>query len=138
MAQKPIELILLRELAGQLAMPVTIADADGNVVFFNRPAERLYGFRFDEVGELPYARLRAMFNPVDAEGTPIPLESMPLGVALLQRRPKQGRMTIHEADGTPHLITITSVPLEGQGGLNIGAMAIFWELDSAPLAPAPS
>src|SRR4029453_4991519 len=54
-AQKPIELILARQLATHLAMPIFLVDADGTLVFFNEPAERILGRRFDETGEMPAA-----------------------------------------------------------------------------------
>lgn len=129
MPQKPIELILLKELASHLAMPVTIVDAAGNLVFFNRPAERLLGRNFDDTGEMPFRQFRELFRPVDSEG--IPIEDTPMRITLQERRPQQGRFTIHEADGTPHVIATTSIPLDGQGGVPLGAMAIFWELDGA-------
>ena len=39
MAQYPIELILTRQLASQLAMPVFLTDHDGTLVFYNEAAE---------------------------------------------------------------------------------------------------
>ena len=40
MSQKEIEQILIRQLASYLAMAVLIVDADGNLVFYNEPAEQ--------------------------------------------------------------------------------------------------
>ena len=39
--QKNIALILARQFAGTLAMPMFIADGEGRVVFYNEPAGRL-------------------------------------------------------------------------------------------------
>jgi hypothetical protein len=50
-------------------------------------------------------------------------------VALRERRPKQGQLFIHDAGGATHHISTTSIPLDGQGGTSLGAMAIFWETD---------
>ena len=52
MAQKAIELILMRQLASSLAMPIFLVDASGNLLFYNEPAEQLLGSRFDETGEM--------------------------------------------------------------------------------------
>jgi len=134
-AQKPIELILLKELAAHLAMAVLIVDCQGTVVFYNQAAEKLYGSRYEETGEIPLSRFRERFRPVDSDGLPIPLERLPIGVALHQRRPKQANFWIHGSDGTAHRIATTSIPIEGQGGTQLGAMAIFWEVDPVTFQP---
>lgn len=135
MPQKPIELILLMEFARQLAMAVTIVDNEGTVIFYNEPAEKLVGLRFEETGEIPLSRYRESFRPVDSDGLPIPLERLPIGVALHERRAKQDTLWAHEADGTAHLIATTSIPIDGQGGTPLGAMAIFWEVDPVTFQP---
>ena len=48
MAQQPIELILFRQLATTLAVPVFLVDERGDLVFLNEAAERLLGVRFDD------------------------------------------------------------------------------------------
>lgn len=128
-AQKPIELILLRELARRLEFPVNIVDCQGRAVYFNEAAERLLGWRHEDTGEIPMAELAERLAPLDEDGAPIPADQLPIGVALRERRPQQGRLCVHHADGTPRWITTTSVPLDGQGGTLLGAMAIFWESD---------
>src|SRR4051812_8675254 len=60
MAQRDIGLILMRQLADGLAVPVLLADENGDLLFFNEAAERLLGQRFDDVGELPLAERRAL------------------------------------------------------------------------------
>ena len=53
MAQKPIELILMRQLASSLVMPIFLVDTSGTLVYYNEPAEQILGVRFDEIGEMP-------------------------------------------------------------------------------------
>ena len=55
MAQKAVELILMRQLASYLAVPIFLVDPDGNLLYYNEPAERLLGRRYDETGEMPAA-----------------------------------------------------------------------------------
>ena len=55
MAQKAVELILMRQLASYLAVPIFLVDPDGNLLYYNEPAERLLGRRYDETGEMPVA-----------------------------------------------------------------------------------
>ena len=46
MAQKDVEVILMRQLASYLAVPIFLVDPAGNLIFYNEPAERLLGRRF--------------------------------------------------------------------------------------------
>jgi hypothetical protein len=50
MAQQPVEMILVRQLAGYLFVPVLVVDTTRTVVFYNDPAERILGVRFEETG----------------------------------------------------------------------------------------
>ena len=46
---RPIEIILMRELAGHLATPIFVVDTAGDLLFYNDPAERLLGSRLTEL-----------------------------------------------------------------------------------------
>jgi PAS domain-containing protein len=81
MGQKPIEIVLLRQLASYLAMPMMIFDVDGNLLFYNEPAEALLGLRFDETGEMPLAEWYRLLNLTDQDRSYLPLESRPLVIA---------------------------------------------------------
>jgi PAS domain-containing protein len=65
---QPIELILMRELAGHLATPIFVIDPAGDLLFYNEPAELLLGTRFDETGMLPFAEWSTMFKPTNGRG----------------------------------------------------------------------
>jgi len=124
---KPIELILLRQLASRLPLPVALADAEGNLVYFNPATERLLGFEQATLGEYPIGRFDELLDPRHPDGTPMKAQDMAIAVALHDRRPQQARMILHGADGRPHEIVSTAVPLDGQGGALLGSMSIFWE-----------
>src|SRR2546430_3006538 len=51
-AQQSVEMILVRQLAGYLFVPVLVVDTTGTVVFYNEPAERILGVRFEETGRI--------------------------------------------------------------------------------------
>ena len=68
MTQKPIELILTRHLASNLAMPIFLVDADGTLIFYNEPAERLLGMRFEETGEMPANEWATKWMPTTVDG----------------------------------------------------------------------
>jgi len=130
MAQLAIELILLRQWASYLVLPVFIADADGKLLFFNEPAEELLGRRFDELGDVPLQSLAEIFVTTDESGAPISRTKHPLGAALLRRQPAHKRLRIRGADGVTRLIEATAFPIQGQEGRFLGAVAMFWEARS--------
>ena len=127
MAQKEIEVILTRQLASYLAMPIFIVDRDGTLLFFNEPAEAILGKRFEETGEMVAAEWASAFMPTDERGEPLAPETLPLIIALYQRKPAHRSLWIRGLDNVPRHIEATAFPLIGQGGRNLGAVAIFWE-----------
>jgi PAS domain-containing protein len=132
---KPIELILLRQLASRLPMPVSIADAHGHLVYANPPAERLLGLDFATIDGYPISRFRELLDPRWPDGSLMEAEEMTLAVALHQRRPQQGKMILHDQDGIGHLVVTNAVPLDGQGGKLLGSMSIFWEVENGEMTP---
>lgn len=131
MAQQPIELILLRQLATALVVPVFIVDERGDLVFLNEPAERLLGIRLEELDHLPFETWTTAFRPKAPDGTNVPADDLPLVRAIVDRRPAHGPLQITGSDGTERAIEITAFPLEGGRGRLIGAVAMFWEPDPA-------
>jgi len=127
MAQQPIELILFRQLATSLAVPVFLVDELGDLVYLNEPAEALLGIRLDELDHLPFETWAAAFRPRTPEGAAEPIESLPLVSAVRDRRPAHGPLVITGRDGREHMIEITAFPLEGGRGRLIGGVAMFWE-----------
>jgi PAS domain-containing protein len=136
MSQHDIGLILMRQLADGLAVPVLLADDHGDLLFFNEPAERLLGQRFDDVGELALHERRRIFSFRDADGNALPDDQAPLVVALREHRPVHRRVYMLGLDGHDHEIEVTSFPLLGGGGHLIGGVAMFWERKKA-IDPAP-
>ncbi|HEV8713718.1 MAG TPA: PAS domain-containing protein [Candidatus Binatia bacterium] len=130
MSQKEIEVILTRQLASYLAMPIFIVDPQGTLVFYNEPAEMILGLRFDETGEMPLAEWAAAFTPRDQSGTPLPPQDLPLTIALNERRPAHGDFYIRGLDRVRRHIEVTAFPLIGQAERNLGAVALFWEVHS--------
>src|SRR6476646_1054749 len=124
---QPIELILMRELAGHLATPIFVIDPAADLLFYNEPAELLLGTRFDETGMMPFAEWSTMFKPTNGRGVPIAPEKLPITIALHERRPAQGRMWIRALDGKRRALVVTAIPLQGQWDQPLGAAAIFWE-----------
>jgi PAS domain-containing protein len=126
-AQQPIEMILLHQWASYMAIPIGVVDTDGNLVYYNEPAEAILGRRFDEQGELNAKELADTFATTDAAGEPIPQDEIPLVVALVERRPNHRRLRIRGFDGLWREIESSAIPIIGQGGRLLGAMTTFWE-----------
>jgi len=126
MAQRDVSLILMRQLASGIAVPMFVADEKGDLLYFNEPAEVLLGRQFDEVGDLSLEQQREMFALRDDSGNPLPPDQPPLAVALRERRPVHRRLWMSSLDGRDHAIEATAFPLLGGGGHLIGGVAIFW------------
>ena len=127
-SQKEIELILARQLASYLVMPIFIVDPRGNLIYYNEPAEKILGRHFEETGEMPVEVWSTLFKPTDANGNPLAPESLPLVIALTQHRPAHRDMWIEGLDGVQRLIEVTAFPINGQAERYLGALAIFWEV----------
>lgn len=131
MSQKEIEMILTRQLASYLAMPIFIVDPIGTLIFYNEPAEQILGLRFEETGELPAEEWETVFTPTDAQGAPLAPQRLPLRMALTERQPIHGDFWIHGLDQVRRHIAVTALPLIGPGGRKLGVAAIFWEVKTS-------
>jgi len=124
-----IELILLRQWASYLTMPVFLCDHWGHLLFYNEAAEPLIGRRYDEAGEMPVSELAAIFETKREDGTPLTAAELPLAKALREGHPAHDRIRIKGLDKTWRTIEITAFPIEGQRERHLGAVALFWEVD---------
>ena len=123
----PIQIILTRQLAGYLSVPVFLVDPKGNLLFYNEPAEAILGRRFEETGAMSAETWSSAFDPLDDEGRPIPPGDLPLMITLAERRPACKRFRIRGMDGVPRHIEVASIPIIGLRGEFLGAAALFWE-----------
>ena len=62
MPQKDIELILMRQLANYLAVPILVVDSAGTLLFYNEPAEVLLGAASRRPGRCRLRNGRASFR----------------------------------------------------------------------------
>ncbi len=129
MPQHEVEVILSRQLASYLATPIFIVDPSGNLVYYNEPAETILGCRFDETGEMSASAWSTIFTPIDYDGTSVLPESLPLFMALTEQRPCHRDFFICGLDGIQRHIEVVAFPLTGQAQRDLGAIAIFWELE---------
>jgi PAS domain-containing protein len=127
MAQHAVEVILMRQLADALAVPVFLVDPGGDLLFYNEAAEGILGKRFDETGPMSADTWSTAFAPSDADGRALASDELPLVSALREHRPAHRRFWIRGLDGVRREIEVTAFPLVGQGGRHLGGVAMFWE-----------
>ena len=126
--QKPLELILARNLLSSISTPGFLVDANNELVFYNDAASVLLGKRFEETGKMPLSQWGAMFGPFDDGGERLPVTDLPLTIALQHGRPSYARFHVRSTKGETHEIEVAALPLVATGGGFRGAMAVFWPI----------
>ena len=129
MPQQPVELILLRQLASYLAIPMWMMDESGNLIYYNEPAEGLLGVRFDDVGPIRAEQLVGKWQVQKLDGSTLPDEDFPVGVALSKRMPVHRAIRFRGLDDAWRAVEVTAIPIQGQGDRFHGVLATFWEVD---------
>ncbi len=127
MAPRPVEMILMRQLASYLAGPILIVDRQLDLLFFNESAEPILGRRFEETGEIHRGEWSALFQLADPHGTAIPREEQPLALAIDRGQPSHRRFRLTGLDGVRRSVEGIGFPLETREAGLIGAACIFWE-----------
>ena len=127
MAQQPVEMILLKQWAEHMGSSVWLMDAEGNLVYYNEPAEQSLGLRFDEAGEINADQLSELFQTSYPDGTAVKTAELPVVVALTKRIPSHAELRIHNRSGETKDIEVTALPLLAADQRLLGTMAIFWE-----------
>lgn len=121
-----IEIILNRQLADCLAIPVFITDTAGNLLFYNEPAEEILGKRYEDTGEMTVQQWSTEFKNRDEEGNTLLPDELPLVKTLKNRLPYFKTFWIESLQGKAEKISVTSYPIIGRAGHFLGAVAIFW------------
>jgi len=128
MAQQPVETILVRQLAGYLSVPVLIVDPMETVIFYNEPAERILGVRFEETGRISSEEADRLVELSDDPAATAEGADRPMLIALRERRPAHARRWLRRrGDGVRLQVEITAFPLIGQEDTLLGAVVMFWE-----------
>jgi PAS domain-containing protein len=123
--QRPLELILARNLLATMSTPASLVNQPGDIVFYNEAAGILLGRRFEEQGTMSAHDWVSVFGPFDENDNPIPIEEQPLTVALRSNRPGHARHRIRSVNGAQHWVEVSAVPVIGADGFQ-GGMLFFW------------
>ena len=127
-SQNEVEVILMQRLASHLASPIYIVDSGGQLLYFNRGAERILGKRFDQMEASSRDDLNSIFRPTGVDGKALDTGTHPMTIARDRRRPAHLRFWIHGMDDVARLIEGTAFPLIGQSGRDLGVVGMFWEI----------
>src|ERR1044071_5132690 len=114
--QRPLELILARNLLASLSTPSFLIDHRGEIAFYNEAAGVLLGRRYEDAGPIPAEEWAERHGPFDRKGRPIPHRKLELTVALRGNRPSHERFCIRSIDGAMHKIAASGLPIVGSGG----------------------
>jgi PAS domain-containing protein len=123
--QRPLELILARNLLSTLSTAAFLVNQPGDIVFYNEAAGMLLGRRFEEQGAMSAQEWVNLFGPFDADGNPIPVENQPLTNSLRRNRPGHARHRIRSINGNEQMVEVSGVPVISADGFQ-GAMVFFW------------
>ena len=123
--QRPLELILARNLLSALSTPAFLVDEGGLLVFYNEAAGMLLGKRFEELGTVEAQEWGAMFGPFDDAGEAIPYDELPLVTAVRSGRPAHVSFHVRATDGTDLAVEASAFPILTAAGSR-GAIGVFW------------
>jgi PAS domain-containing protein len=136
-AQRPLEVILARNLITNLATPSFLVGDDGELLFYNEAAGAFLGLPFEDLGRTPANEWLAKFGPFEESGKPMELEASQLTKALRGGRAAHASFHVRSAAGKPHAIEASAVPIIGPDRESSGAMIFFW-LDETKEHPVVS
>ena len=126
--QKPLELILARNLLTSISTPGFLLDSEAAVVFYNEAAAALLGRSFEEAGRMEAEQWTRTFGPVDVKGTPFELDALQTTEAVRRGRPAHATFTIKGAGGVGTEIEASAFPIVASAEGSSGAMILFWPL----------
>jgi PAS domain-containing protein len=129
--QKALALIVARELAANLATPMFLIDAAGDLVFYNEAAEQIIGKPFAELGTISSIEWGEMLHLAQPDGAPLRRRDSPPGIAFMQRRPAHSTLRATAFDGVDRVLEVTAYPLFAKADEMHGVVAIFWEIEGA-------
>jgi PAS domain-containing protein len=127
-SQKPLELILARNLITSISTPAFLLDNHGILVFYNEAAGALLGRSFEDIGSISPEEWIATFGPFDEQGEPVALDALPTTQAVVVGRPSHSEFRIRSSTGEEHRIEASAVPIVAGEHGSSGAMVFFWPL----------
>ncbi len=125
-AQRPLELILARNLLTSLSTPGFLVDHEGTLVFYNEAAAALLGRSFEDSGQMSASEWTEAFGPIASAGTPLAVDKLSLTDAIRDGRPAHGGYRIRTAREEQKAIEAAAFPIVASSAGSSGAMIMFW------------
>ena len=121
-SQKPLELILARNLLTSISTPAFLLDEKSHLVFYNEAAGALLGISFEETGRMePAAVDRQRSARSTTDGNPVALDAPATSPsALRDGRPAHSRFCIRVRQGDEHGDRGERLPDRRLGGGRLG------------------
>jgi PAS domain-containing protein len=124
--QKPLELILARNLLTSISTPSFLVDGEGTMVFYNEAAAAVLGRPFEEAGQMSVEEWTAAFGPLSSEGGALEFDELSLTKAIRAGRPAHGSFQIRTAANPEQRIEAAAFPIVASAEGSSGAMIMFW------------
>jgi PAS domain-containing protein len=124
--QKPLELILARNLLTSISTPSFLVDGDGAMVFYNEAAAAVLGRSFEEAGQMSVVEWTEAFGPISQDGDPLDFDEVSLTKAIRDGRPAYGKFRIRTAANPEQPIEAAAFPIVASQQGSSGAMIMFW------------
>ena len=124
--QKPLELILARNLLTSVSTPSFLVDGNGTLVFYNEAAAAVLGRSFEEAGQMTAEEWTAAYGPVSDDGAPLDFDTLTLTEAIREGRPAHGAFVIRTRNDGDRAIEATALPIVASEEGSSGAMIMFW------------
>jgi PAS domain-containing protein len=124
--QKPLELILARNLLTSISTPSFLVDGHGTMVFYNEAAAAVLGRSFEEAGQMTVDQWTQAFGPLSADGDALEFDELSLTKAIRDGRPAHGNFCIRTAGNPEQPIEAAAFPIVASPGGSSGAMILFW------------
>ena len=128
MADTDSPLMHAQKFGETLTTPVFVVDPEGTLLYYNEPAGKVLGRKFDETGSMPASTWSRLFLPTDESGVPLLPEQLPLVIALQEHQPAYGRIWVRGIDNVQRAIAISAFPITDEKREVVGAVAFFWEV----------
>jgi len=125
-SQRPLELILARNLLTSISTPSFLVDNEGTLVFYNEAAAALLGRSFEESGQMTRDEWTAAFGPFTENGRSLAYDNLSLVEAVRNGRPAHGRFRIRTAHASERTIEAAAFPIVASELGSSGAMVLFW------------
>jgi len=129
----PADKAFYKKLLDELYDGVYFVDRDRQITYWNKAAERLTGYKADEV--VGSCCRDNILVHVNADGENLCKDGCPLTEAMASGKPVQAEVYLHHKDGHRLPVSVRVTPIRNPKGMVIGAVEVFSD-NSAKVAIA--